>query len=167
MPALVSKIVDVYVFRRRGAAQAGVEFLQLRRAGGGRIGDTWQAVHGTIEAGEAAWQTALRELGEETSLTPLRFWQLEHVNTFYVAAEDAVYLCPCFAAEVAPDAQVRPDDDHTAFRWLAHPDAVPHFMWPGQRQAIREIGAHILAGSDAEPHLRIALPAKAAGAADK
>lgn len=154
MADIVIRIIDVYAFRRR---EAGAQFLMLKRAGAGQLGGTWQAVHGKIEAGETATAAALRELAEETGLRPMRFWQLEHVNTFFDVARDAVYMCPGFAAEVAPDAVVTLNDEHVAHEWLSAAATAERMMWPGQRAALREIIDVILAGHSAEPHLRIAL----------
>src|SRR2546430_1217020 len=89
---------------RLGAAEGGHEFLQLRRAPGDFMSGTWQAVCGRIERGEAAWQTALRELDEETSLQPMEFYQLDTVNLFYLAAADSLWHCPGFCALVGQDA---------------------------------------------------------------
>lgn len=152
MPTIVSHIIDAYLFRR---TPAGVEFLLLKRSPGKILAETWQSVHGKIETGETAVAAARRELHEETGLVPLRFWQLDYVNTFYVAATDQVHLCPCFAAEIASNADVRLSHEHTAYRWLPVDDAQREFLWPGQRRAIEEIRAYILTSSTAEPHLRI------------
>ncbi|MEP0848094.1 MAG: NUDIX domain-containing protein [Phycisphaerae bacterium] len=152
MPQIVSDIVDVYVFRRRSGT---VEFLLLRRAAGVALGGTWQSVHGHVEPGEPAWRAGLRELREETGLGPLGFWQLDFVNTFYVASRDAILMCPCFAAEAPPDAQVKLSTEHTEFAWLATADALRRFMWPGQRRAVEETVCEIAAHGPAERHLRI------------
>lgn len=152
MPQNVSDIVDVYVFRRRAD---GVEFLLLRRAADAALGGTWQSVHGHIEPREPAWRAALRELQEETGLEPLRFWQIDFVNTFYVASRDAILMCPCFAAEAPPNAPVVLSAEHTEFAWLATEQALRRFMWPGQRRAVEEILSQIIAAGAAEPHLRI------------
>ncbi|MFN0136038.1 MAG: NUDIX hydrolase [Phycisphaerae bacterium] len=152
MPEISAHIIDCYVFRRIADR---IEFLMLLRSPGRAIAQTWQAVHGKIEAGETAWQAAIREMHEETGLSPLRFWQLEQVNTFYVAAQDRILMCPSFTAEVPLDAQVVLSHEHTEFRWVAAGDALREFMWPGQRTAIREIIEYIIPGSTAEPFLRI------------
>lgn len=162
----------MYAFRR---SERRVEFLMLRRSPSSRLGGTWQCVHGKIEPPERAWQAALRELREETGLTPIGFWQIDFVNTFYVASEDVVMHCPCFAAEIAPDAMVRLSDEHTEFAWapmferrgsgdagdgdgwFAIEASFRRLMWPGQRTAVREIFAEIISRSAAEPHLRIPL----------
>ncbi|MFQ5807071.1 MAG: NUDIX pyrophosphatase [Phycisphaerae bacterium] len=152
MPEIVSNLVDVYPFRRR---DTGAELLLLRRAPGIWLGGTWQAAHGKIEAGEAAPQAALRELHEETGLKPRGFWQLEFVNTFYVAKNDRILMCACFAVEIAADAAVRLSSEHTDFRWEPYERALESFMWPGQCRALREIMEEIVTPSLAEPYLRI------------
>lgn len=154
MAEIVARIVDVYVFRR---AAAGPEFLVLKRSATEQPGSTWQVVLGRIEPGETATQAALRELTEETGLRPLRVWQLEHVNTFFIAARDTVFLCPGFAIEVAADAAVRLNEEHVAFEWLGAAAAAQRMMWPGQRTALREIVDVILSGHFSEPYLRIGL----------
>lgn len=155
MPSICTNLVDVYVFRR---TPTGVELLLLKRAPRQRLAGTWQAVHGKVESGETAWQTALRELREETGLKPRGFWQLECLNTFYMAATDNVMICPCFAAEAPSGAEVRLCNEHTDFRWAPIEQAIGELMWPGQRHAVRELVENILARSTAEPHLRIDIP---------
>lgn len=160
MAEIDCSIVDVYAFRR---GRDGVEVLLLRRAPGRLLGDTWQAVHGSIEADETAWQAALRELHEETGLRPLRFWQLETVNTFYMATRDCILMCPGFAAEVDSAARVRLNAEHSELRWAGVQEACGVLLWPGQRQAVRELAEVIAAGTAAEPHLRIDVPPDAGG----
>jgi len=154
MPEIIANVIDVYPFRRK---HTRVEFLLLKRTDGVRLGGTWQAVHGRIEPGETAVTAALRELREETGLRPIRFWQLEFVNTFYLLTDDAVLLCPCFAAQIAPDAEVVLCHEHTDYRWEPSERALRSYMWPGQRHAVREIIGEIIAPGLSEPHLRIAL----------
>lgn len=152
MPEIVSNVIDVYVFRRRSDE---IEFLLLKRCPESRIACTWQAVHGGIAPGEKAWQAGVRELREETGLSPVRLWQLEFVNTFYMAREDVIAMCPCFAAEVTPDAPVALSEEHTEFRWLGVEAAVAEFLWPGQRRAVREVMELLVTPGAAEPFLRI------------
>ncbi len=143
MPEIVSRIVDVYAYRVVGDR---AEFLVLKRAAGKRLAGTWQAVHGHIESGETAFDTARRELFEETQLRPLVWHQLERVNMFYVAATDTIELCPGFAARVGPDATVQLNHEHDAFEWLAFEAAITRYHWPGQQDAVRDIVALIIPG---------------------
>jgi dATP pyrophosphohydrolase len=149
---IVSNIVDCYVFRR---VSPSVEFLLLKRNPASCLGQTWQAVHGKIEPGETAWQAAVRELREETGLAPLRLWQVDFVNTFYVARLDRVLMCPCFAAEADRTADVVLSAEHTEYAWVRADDVLRRLMWPGQRSAVREILDEIVTPGLAEPHLRI------------
>ncbi|HLI52560.1 MAG TPA: NUDIX domain-containing protein, partial [Thermomicrobiaceae bacterium] len=79
MPRIVSDIVDVYVFRR---VNSNVQFLILRRRPDVALGNTWQAVHGTIEPGEKAVEAALREVREHTGFVPERFYSADFINQF-------------------------------------------------------------------------------------
>jgi 8-oxo-dGTP pyrophosphatase MutT (NUDIX family) len=151
MPVIRTDLIDIYLFRRTAAtdnAVAGnVEFLQLRRCAGALAG-SWQTIMGHAHAGETAVQTALRELREETAFAPpvlLNMWQLEELNTFFLASHDAIVMSPCFAAEVAPGSEPTLNDEHDALRWVKRDHAEGCFVWPGQRQAIAGICRDILA----------------------
>lgn len=152
MPRIAIDIVDVVAFRREAE---GVEFLLLRRAPHVRMPDTWQAVHGHIEPGETAAAAAMRELAEETGINPLATWQLERLNSFFVARDDCLQLCPGFAAEAPAGALVRLSAEHTEFRWVSASAAMQMFMWPGQRQAVREIMTEIVPGGPVADALRL------------
>lgn len=154
MPALVSQVVACYPFRRCGGR---IEFLLLERRPGSYLGGVWQGVQGKIEAGESAWQAALREMHEESGLRPRHLWQLQFVDTYYVARKDAVHFTPCFAAQVRADAEVRLSAEHTSYRWEPSETVESALLWPGQRSAIREILAELTRPGAAEPFLRIEL----------
>lgn len=155
MPEIVTRYIDVYPFRR---AVEGTEFLLLKRQPDARIGGTWQAVHGKIETGETAAAAALRELREETGLAPIRFWQLDAPNIFFIADLDQVVIAPCFAAEIDPAAVVQLNHEHTAFRWEAGETVLGALLWPGQRQAVESLKRCILnPHAAAERFLRIPL----------
>ena len=154
MPEIVSYVIDVYPFRR---TPAGPQFLLLKRNPNIRLGGTWQAVHGKIEPGETATQAALRELREETGLKPRAFWQIDSVNTFYLADRDRVLMCPGFAADIDPETDVVLSGEHTDSRWADVEETLQTLMWPGQRRAVREILEEIITPSAAELFLRIPL----------
>lgn len=147
--------VSCFVARRRGATH---EFLQLRRASGKYMGDTWQLVTGGIDPNETAWLAALRELQEETALVPAEFFQIDVVNTFYLAQTDSICHSPMFCAVVADDAEVKLNSEHTAFRWVPRDQIVSKVMWPGERAALAEVFREILDDGPAKAYLRIPLP---------
>lgn len=139
-----------------------LEFLQIRRTKAPMAG-AWNTVMGHVEPGETAAQAALRELAEETGFAPaakpsvastptappgrlvLRFWQLELVNTYFLASLDAVMLSPGFAVELSPGQDPILDEAHDASRWVPRDHAPLAFLWPGQRAAIDHIVHDILA----------------------
>jgi 8-oxo-dGTP pyrophosphatase MutT (NUDIX family) len=125
--------IAVYVYRRTPL----LEFLQVRRSAvAGEYEGSWQTVYGGIHPGETATQAALRELQEETSLTPLRLWQVEYLESFYFRPKDYVAIMPVFAVEVARDAVVTLNDEHDAVRWIQEAVLDNFFMWRTQREAL-------------------------------
>jgi dihydroneopterin triphosphate diphosphatase len=150
-------MVVCYVVRPDESGTAH-ELLQLKRSAGRYMAGTWQAVSGKIERDEPAWQAALRELREETGLVPAEFYQLSHVEAFYIARIDTIWHRPSFAALVGRNTDVRLNEEHEEFRWIAWSSIDQQVMWPGERAALTEARRDILAGSIAKPHLRIDLP---------
>lgn len=183
-PRIRSDIVDVYVFTRvpaddpRERARAGrayeseaawparagdssaVHFLQLLRSGA-PLDNTWHPVMGHIEAGETAVDTALREMREELGLghdhpSCLGVYALEQVHPFFIAAIDTIVLSPRFAVEVAPSWTPALNAEHSKFRWVRHDAVDAHFMWPGQKNACREILREIVDDASlSREHLRV------------
>lgn len=154
MPRIRADIVDVYVFRRN---PEGAEFLQMYREDGG-LAKTWQPVMGHIEEGETAVAAAVREMEEETGLKRagvLGMWALEQVHPFYIARTDEVVMSPRFAVEVKPGWEPRLNEEHSAHRWIAGHQAERFFMWPGQREAVREVLEVVIRGGLGESGMRV------------
>lgn len=147
MPAIVSGFVEVCIFTFRGSGPA---YLILRRSPSeARYPGVWQFVTGSPEGDETAVETARREMAEETSLTPLDFWVVPHVNSFYDPANDSIQLTPVFAARVDPGIEPELSDEHTDYRWCDYPTASTMLVWPGQREALRVLHEHIVKGGEA------------------
>jgi dATP pyrophosphohydrolase len=139
--------VDVLVFRGRADT---LEFLCLRRGPRGRSPGSWEAVHGHLDEGETAVETARRELREEAGLEPLALYNLSRVESFYRHATDEVVLVPVFAAQVAPGVPVALSEEHDAFEWLSPPAAAGRMSWPRVRREIAD-AVTLLGGGDAGP----------------
>jgi dATP pyrophosphohydrolase len=133
------------------------EFLQLRRSPGEFLAGAWSTVRGKIEAGETAWQAALRELKEEAGLVPEEFFQLDTVDMFYLHGDDTLWHCPGFCAVVRNNAMVTLNDEHDASRWVHREQIDRVFIWPGERAQLAEACREILDGGPAKPYLRISL----------
>lgn len=153
--------VDVYALRH---GVTGLEILVLRRAAAGRCPGAWEAVHGSIEAGETPRDAALRELREETGFAPRRLYNLSRVESFYRHAADEIGLIPVFAALV-DDARFVLSAEHDEGVWLSLTAARGRLAWPRERRALEDIEI-VLARGDAGPLedvLRVALPAPTRG----
>ena len=77
---IISNMIESHIFRE---VKNGIEFLLLKRSDNQIYGGLWQMVTGKIKEGEKAYQTALREIEEETRLKPLKLWVVPNVNSFY------------------------------------------------------------------------------------
>jgi dihydroneopterin triphosphate diphosphatase len=145
--SLRTSLVDVYVLRFTGNQ---LECLTLRRGPGGRCPGSWESVHGHIESAEPPAAAAVRELKEETGLTPVRIYNLSRVELFYQHRSDEIALVPVFAAVVASDAPVLIGSEHDRFEWLSLGAARLRLAWPRERRALDDIEV-LLAGGDAGP----------------
>ena len=129
-------IVDVYVLRPDGP---GVQVLCLRRAPGRRCAGTWETVHGHIVEGERPVDAALRELGEETGLSPERLYNASRVEAFYLHRRDTMALIPVFCAIVGTDARLVISEEHDRAEWVSGGEAGNRFAWPREQRALADV----------------------------
>ena len=135
MPKVVVRVIDAYVFNRKNKE---IRFLLLKRAKTKIYEHLWQGVAGKIEAGEAAWEAAIRELKEETGFEPVRMFVADHVSKFYEAHGDWVNMVPVFGIEVE-DEEVILSDEHCEFKWVDFNTAHQTLIWSGQKDGIAAI----------------------------
>ena len=135
MPKVVVRVIDAYVFNRKSKE---IRFLLLKRAKTKIYEHLWQGVAGKIEAGEAAWEAAIRELKEETGLEPVRMFVADHVSKFYEAHGDWVNMVPVFGIEVE-DEEVKLSDEHCEFKWVDFNTAHQTLIWSGQKDGIAAV----------------------------
>ncbi len=112
---LISNMIEAHIFRE---GKSGIEFLLLKRSESEIYPGIWQMVSGKIKAGEKAFETALREIKEETGLTPVKLWAAPNINSFYQADKDYISFLPVFAALVNPDDEVTISKEHSEFKWV-------------------------------------------------
>ena len=145
---------------RRAEGDRPAEFLQLRRAPDDFMGGAWSTVRGQIEAGETAWQAALRELKEEAGISPAEFYQLDIVDVFYLQGDDTLWHCPGFCAVVSRNVEATLNPEHDAVRWVPRQRINEDFMWPGERAQLAELCREILDDGPARRYLRIDISAQ-------
>ena len=128
-----SKLVEAHIFRR---IDGKVEFLALKRSKESYYPNIWQMVTGAIKKNEKAYECAIREIKEETGLSPIKLWALPNVNSYYSASEDAIILIPVFAAEIGNSCEVAISNEHSEYEWMDKTKFISCLAWPGQKKSV-------------------------------
>lgn len=136
---LSSEYVEVHIFRKK---ESKIEFLVLKRSETESYPGIWQPVTGSIKEGEKAYETALREIKEETNLMPERFWVAPRISSFYLPVKDAISLAPVFAAEINFEAEVKISEEHSDYKWVSYEEANKLFAWMGQRESLKTVNEY-------------------------
>lgn len=126
-------MIEAHIFRR---TENKIEFLLLKRSEKEIYPGMWQMVSGRVKKGEKAFQTALREINEETKLKPTRFWVVPNINSFYLWQKDTISFLPVFLAQVDRRAKIIISDEHSAFKWVSAQEAKKLLAWSGQRKSV-------------------------------
>ena len=129
------RVVDCYVYQQ---TDKGLKFLILKRTEKKLYEHLWQGVAGKIEKDEEAWQTAIRELKEETGLDPVKMFVADHVSQFYEKHGDRVNLVPVFGIEV-DSKNVILSDEHIEYKWVDFKEAFDTLVWNGQKKGIQTV----------------------------
>lgn len=144
MAIISANVVEVCIFK---IVQGEPRYLLLRRTERDLLyPGIWQIVSGMVEWNEHAVRAALRELQEETGLSPIRFWAAPYVDMFYIAANDTVHLSPLFAAQVGEQDQPKLSTEHQSFSWDDLETAHNKLIWPGQRHGLERVHRYIVGG---------------------
>ncbi|MBK9099671.1 MAG: NUDIX pyrophosphatase [bacterium] len=137
---IVSTLIEAHIFKTTGSK---IEFLLLKRSEGQPYPGLWQMVTGKIKQNEKAYQTALREIKEETGLVPVQLWVAPTVNSFYEPKDEYICLLPVFAARVEAD-EIKLSKEHTEYQWVDKSTAQRFLAWEGQRKAVQIIEDYFL-----------------------
>ena len=139
MTKVAVRVVDCYVYNLQ---EDNPEFLILKRNKNKIYEHLWQGVAGKIEKGELAWQTAIRELKEETGLDPLNIFVADHVSRFYETNGDRTNLVPVFGIEVVSK-DVILSEEHVDFKWVNYTEAKNTLVWNGQKTGLKVVNTMI------------------------
>jgi len=134
MPAIKTSIVEACIFRTRSQE---LEVLVLKRSKDRDIyPGIWQILTGRVEQDEISMQAIMREIKEETGLTPTSLWTAPQVLSFFDPITDRIILAPLFIAQVDPGDRVTLSHEHSEFAWVSPDKAKELVPWKGQHDAI-------------------------------
>jgi|TARA_B110000967_G_C18864495_1_gene551949 dATP pyrophosphohydrolase len=153
MVKMETRVIDAYVYRK---TSEGIKYLILKRAKTKIYEHLWQGVAGKIEKGEKAWEAAIRELKEETNLTPVMMFIADHISSFYEKHGDRINFVPVFGVEV-DSGDVLISNEHCEFKWVEFETALSHLVWNGQKKGINVINEMIISNDDRMKWSRIDL----------
>lgn len=132
---VLSNIVEAHVFR---IENDDLKFLMLKRKADETYPNLWQMVSGAIEGTEIAYETAIREIVEETGITINKLWVVPNVNSFYSPERNKIFMIPVFAAKTE-DINIKLSNEHSEYKWVAKEEALKLLAWPGQRKSVEII----------------------------
>ena len=104
----------------------------------------WCQVASSIEAGETAWQAAIREVKEETGTLLTDLWSADICEQFYEAHNERFIMFPVFVSHVDPSVKVQLNREHDAHEWLGFDAACARLSVPGQHNTLRHIKAEYI-----------------------
>lgn len=133
-------------------AKDGHQVLLLKRTRP-PIGE-WCQIAGSIEENETAWETALRELKEETGLSAERLYSADICEQFYEADRDAITIAPVFVAFISMSDTVKLNHEHSDHCWASFEEAIQLVTFAGQRRTLRHIHEEFVQRSPSD-HLLI------------
>ncbi|WEM45806.1 NUDIX domain-containing protein (plasmid) [Photobacterium sp. DA100] len=139
---LVTNFVSGVVLTKH---QQQTRMLLLKRADGGY----WCQVAGSIEKSESAWQAFLRELYEETQVSPYELYSADYLQQFYNFHSDQIFVAAGFVAYCEPDTQVVLNHEHTDYRWCTLEEALELVPFPNQRKFYQHVWQYFVAQNPA------------------
>ena len=147
---IVCSAVSVVLLRWR---QSLAQILLLRRTW--PPAGVWCQVAGGIEANETAWQTAVREVTEETGLRLAELWSGDFCEQFSEADKDRFTMLPVFIGVVPSDAEVVLNAEHDGYKWLGYEEADRLLAFPEQRKMLAAVKAGFI---DRQPKELLRIP---------
>ena len=138
------RVVYCYVYRR---IDDGILFLLKKRNQNKIYEHLWQGVAGKIEEGETSSEAAIRELKEETGLSPVNMFVADHVSKFYEVHGDRINLVPVFGIEVDSEI-INLSEEHISYKWVNINEALNTLVWNGQKKGIQTVHDMVINNDD-------------------
>ena len=138
------RVVACYIYRH---TTDGIRFLLMKRNLNKIYEHLWQGVAGKIEKGESSSEAAVRELKEETGLSPVNIFVADHVSRFYEVHGDRINLVPVFGIEVDSE-NVILSEEHISYKWVNIDEALNTLVWNGQKKGIQTVHDMVINNDD-------------------
>ncbi|MBI1932350.1 MAG: NUDIX domain-containing protein [Ignavibacteriales bacterium] len=129
---VVTSLIEAHIVR---IIDKKVEFLLLKRSPEKKYPNIWQMVTGKIKANEKAYETAIREIKEETNLDIDELFIVPNINNFYNEIEDSITQIPVFVATVKDETKFKLSNEHVKFKWVSYKKSQKMLAWPGQKKS--------------------------------
>lgn len=130
----MKRLVDVYPYRRE---QDEVKFLLLKRSAEVKYAHQWRMIGGKVNSEERYYEAGIRELNEETNLSPSLFWSIPSVNQFYDHKSDNIFQIPAFGARVDQEAPITLNHEHISWKWISQDEIDTYIQWPEQERLMK------------------------------
>ncbi len=117
----------------------GWKFLVLKRAEGESYAGYWGFMTGGKQGDETVAQVVVRELKEETGLTPTSMWATEYLVQFYEPEFDTIWILPLIVVVVSEEAEVSLSPENSEYRWLLTEKARHLVSWRNLVKAIDQV----------------------------
>lgn len=121
----------------------GWKFLVLKRAESESYGGYWGFMTGGKKGEETVAQVVVRELKEETGLSPASMWASEYLVQFYEPEYDTIWILPLIVAVVDENAEVELSPENCEYRWLPPAKARHLVSWNNLVRAIDNIAEEL------------------------
>lgn len=148
MPGFISNTIQVHL-ARYNSGNKDFEFLLLKRSLENVLyPGIWQTITGTIEPGETALQTALREVEEETGIEPVDIWTLPLIANFFDPVKDLINASPVFGVLADEMSRVKISAEHSEYKWLDMGECVGLLPLPSHREGTKVFYEYVLNRED-------------------
>jgi dATP pyrophosphohydrolase len=141
---IVSNMVQVHIATKSKDSDE-YSFLLLKRSDNVKVYPSiWQVITGTVESGETAIQTVIREVKEETGLNPMKMWIVPYISMFFDYKNNEVNAVPVFGILTNCEDIVRLSEEHQSFKWVSFDECLKILPIPQQAEALKVFKEKIL-----------------------
>lgn len=145
MSSIISNTIQVHIaFLDKNKEP---KYLVLQRTKSSKLyPNVWQVVTGKMKKGETAITAAIREVIEEISIKPKKFWSIPYVTSFYDPKRDVINISPVFGALISKNQKVKLSKEHQAFEWLSYTECYKKLLMRTHKDGAKFFHEYIVNG---------------------